>query len=1104
MSCSYCCKQIRNRPYINCSLCNQSIHVKCSYVNVNNDDFDFSSTNNGFYCKYCIGSALPFNHIVDDDEFLHEINQFHFNHKISFGDLQKLTFNPFTLNDSNDKTSNQNINYNDNDNNETCNYYYSDTFNNLTKHINEDKLSLIHFNSRSLNKNIDNITDYLKTLNHKFPLIAFSETWLNDSNSSPALNSIDGYNIAHCHRNFKRGGGVALYISNDLNFKIRHDLNLKNSDEYESVFVEIESHPKNTIVGVIYRPPDRSPQSFIHNLSNTVNLINNEKLPSFICGDFNINLLKISTHQESNDFLNIMYEANYYPTITKPTRLTTRTSSLIDNIFSNILNNKLTPGILFNDITDHFPVFYFVNKDKHSETKNKSKNNYYTKRKITNITMTSFENELNQTNWNEVLNNSSADDSYDVFINKFTNLYDKHFPKVRKKINKRKENKPWISAGIIKSIKTRNKLYIKFIKNPTELNKSNYVKYRNKLTNLIKVSCKTYYSSKFNEYKSNIKHTWQTINSVIGKNSKPKSPSYFLDGTHKISDPGLISNKFNSFFANIGPELASKIQSPSVFSDFLNDPQPNTIFFHPTDEKEIFDIVKTFKNGKSAGYDDVSPTIVKRVIPFISHPLAHIFNLSLSTGVFPSALKLAKVIPIFKKDDPHTFSNYRPISLLPCFSKILERLVYNRLDNFLTRFHILHNNQYGFRKHHSTDLALLDIYNKISSSLALNHHTIGIFLDLSKAFDTINHDILLSKLHHYGIRGLALDLLSSYLSDRFQFTSFDSHLSDRLPVSCGVPQGSILGPLLFLLYVNDIPSSSKHFSFVLFADDTNIFLSHPNLNTLTHIFNRELIQVSNWFKANKLSLNVKKTNYIHFTKKKHNTPPTHIMIDNTIIHPVEHTKFLGVIIDQNLSWKFHISKITNQISKNIGILRKLRNTLPKHILFSLYNTLILPYISYSNIAWAVTDYTLEHDHCPWTSPHSTKIDNIFKLQKRALRIINNTDYSTHTKNMFHDLKTLNIFDLNKLQTALFMFRYHTNTLPKSFSNCFKKHSDIHNYNTRHAKNYIIAKPTSNLIKNSIQYTGPKLWNSLSSNITNSKTQYSFKSRLKQDLINKYA
>jgi len=490
--------------------------------------------------------------------------------------------------------------------------------------------------------------------------------------------------------------------------------------------------------------------------------------------------------------------------IDKPTRVTTRTSTLIDNIFCNILNSKITPGILYNDITDHFPVFHFINKDKTKTESAKHKHNFFYKRNITKATIKSFKTELAQTNWNDVLNNSYANESYDIFISTFGSLYDNHFPKKKTRINKRRENKPWITAGMIKSIKTRNNLYIKFIKNPNNVNKSKYVKYRNKLTKLIKVSCNKHYTNKFNKYKYNIKNTWQTINNVIGKNSKPKASSYFLDGSTKISDPELIANKFNSFFAEIGPTLASKIQSPSSFSDFLHDPNSKTLFFHPIEEKEILDIVKNFKSGKSAGYDDISPTVVKSAIPFLTKPLAFIFNISLSTGVFPSALKIAKVIPVFKKDDPHVFSNYRPISLLPCFSKILERLIYNRLENFLSRFHILHDNQYGFRKHHSTELALLDIYNKISSSLDLNYHTIGIFLDLSKAFDTIDHDILLSKLHHYGIRGTALDLLSSYLSDRHQFTSFGSHLSTRLPMSCGVPQGSILGPVLIHLRTSSI------------------------------------------------------------------------------------------------------------------------------------------------------------------------------------------------------------------------------------------------------------------------------------------------------------
>ena len=312
-----------------------------------------------------------------------------------------------------------------------------------------------------------------------------------------------------------------------------------------------------------------------------------------------------------------------------------------------------------------------------------------------------------------------------------------------------------------------------------------------------------------------------------------------------------------------------------------------------------------------------------------------------------------------------------------------------------------------------------------------------------------------------------------------------------------------MGPLLFLLYVNDIPFSSTKLSFVLFADDTNIFLSHPNLYTLVNTLNLELNKVTNWFRANKLSLNVSKTNYIHFARKRHKTQSPQLKIDETVIHPVENTKFLGVIIDKNLSWKDHITKTTTQISRNVGILRKLRNTLPANILFTLYNTLILPYISYSNIAWAITDNTFDINHCPWTSPNSTKLDKLFKLQKKALRIINNANFNSHTKLIFHKYKTLNIFDINKLQTALFMYRFTHKTLPNSLSNFLIKHSDIHNYNTRQAHHYIASSPKTNHIKYSIKVSGPKIWNILNNKTIDSKTIASFKTSLKDYFINSY-
>ena len=945
----------------------------------------------------------------------------------------------------------------------------------------------------------------METLNYKFPIIAFSETWFKDDKPTPALTNIPGYNLVNDNRNGKKGGGVALYISTELNFSVRSDLKFPDSLDYESLFIEIGTKPKSTIIGIIYRPPDSSFYPFIDHLNNCINHIVKENKDSFICGDFNFDLLKLSNHQATNAFLNTFYSGSFYPLIDKPTRVTTKSSSLIDNIFTNVLDKKITPGILFNDITDHFPVFQIINNQSNPKSDNNNKNNYsfYTSRKINTKNITSLAAELNYTDWNDVLNSNSADESYDKFISSFCTLYDKHLPKCKKKVSKRREIKPWITPGIIKSIKTRNKLYKIFIKQPTEGNKNKYTKYRNKLTHVIRSSTKKYYSDKFNSCKNNIKNTWRTINEILGKSKKTSPPSHFNDSTSKITDPIQIASKFNQFFADVGPSLAAKINTNTNFSHYLSPPSDKSIFFNPTTGKEILEIIDTFKNGKSPGNDDISPSVVKRVGPFITTPLAHIFNLSLSTGTFPSALKIAKVIPIFKKDDPHTFSNYRPISLLPCFSKILERLIYNRLDSFLSYNNILHDNQYGFRKQHSTDLALLDIYDKISSALSNRLHTIGIFLDLSKAFDTIDHNILLTKLQHYGIRGTPLALLTDYLHNRKQFTSYGSHSSGLLPMLCGVPQGSILGPLLFLLYVNDIPNASRSLSFILFADDTNIFLSHPDLQTLARTFNTEIMHVIDWFKANKLSLNVSKTNFIHFKTNNKKTDKIKITIDSTNINPVDSSKFLGVIIDQNLNWNKHIIKITNQISRSLGIIKKFRNTLPSNVLFSLYNTLILPYISYCNVAWANTFHTFEKNQCPWTSTKTTKIDKLFIIQKKALRACTNSHFLSHTKGIFHDLETLNIFDINRLQTALFMYRLENDELPRSFKGFLNKNNETHNYNTRTAFQFKPIKPILDINKFSIKYCGPKLWNSLNSNLQNSRTIKHFKNCYKNNLVSNY-
>ena len=473
-------------------------------------------------------------------------------------------------------------------------------------------------------------------------------------------------------------------------------------------------------------------------------------------------------------------------------------------------------------------------------------------------------------------------------------------------------------------------------------------------------------------------------------------------------------------------QVSSNVSSTDVnFSTYLNVPNQQSMFLDPVTTLDIVDIANKIRTKTSIDKNNISTKLLKKSIGKISEPLTHIVNLSLSTGVFPQDMKIAKVIPIYKSGENNLFKNYRPISILPAFSKILEKVVATKLMKFLKSSNQLYEHQYGFRPQHSTVHPVLHLLNQIAqeNDKPTKNVTMATFLDLSRAFDTINHKILLKKLQNMGIRGVANLWFQSYLTNRQQFMEILSCSSSLETIFCGVPQGSILGPILFIIYVNDIYRSTK-LKTLCFADDTTCSFSSNNIQQLYHTMNQELNLLNTWFRSNRLSLNAKKTKYILFGPQINqiNSDAYEIYINNQRIdrigksQDIKSFKFLGIEIEENLSWKHHINQVCLKISRANYIINKVKNTIPKSCLVTLYHSLIQCHINYGLIAWG----------------SASGLERIHKMQKKSLRIIHKKHYNYHTEPLFKTSQILKVQDQYKLNTATFMHQLKYHKLPSSF------------------------------------------------------------------------
>ena len=521
--------------------------------------------------------------------------------------------------------------------------------------------------------------------------------------------------------------------------------------------------------------------------------------------------------------------------------------------------------------------------------------------------------------------------------------------------------------------------------------------------------------------------------------------------------------------------------------------QDLSLFLSPTDETEVGSIISELKKSKSVGPYSIPCNLLKMLNFFISFLLANLINESFCTGVFPDKLKIAKVIALHKKGTTDDMSNYRPIFLLSVFSKIFEKIMHKRLYSFLEVNGILHPLKFGFRRKHSTQHTLISMTENILKTIDNGNFGCGIFIDLKKAFDTVNHSVLLKKLEHYGVRGIPLQWFESYLSNRKQYVSINGSTSDELILAHGVPQGSVLGPLLFLIFINDLPNVSKLLTFFFLADDTNIYYESSDLLNIQKVVNRELRKIRKWLEANRLALNIDKTNFVIFHSHQHKLTD-HIVLKfgRKRIKQESCVKFLGLLLDSNLSWKFDLTELSKKLARTAGLFYKIHHYAPKDILTLLYHGIFAPFLSYGISVWGLT--------------YPTLLDSIFVLEKEALRIITFKDLTSSSLPLFDSLCILQLSDIFKLQVSSFVYECVHNLAPVYFRNYFTSIDSIHNIGTRQSSKgdlYAVRCNTTQYGLRSIHYSGVRLWNSIPNEIKDSHSLSSFRHKLKDYYLSNY-
>ena len=875
-----------------------------------------------------------------------------------------------------------------------------------------------------------------------------------------------------------RGGGLLTYISDKLATRVKSLEKFHNMNgDLESQWLEIDREKaRNILLCNVYRPPTGNVKTALAYLNGTLAQKMSRKKDLFILGDLNVDY-KNKTTPAYKKLLFFEKSNNLIQQIQTDTRITKHTSTILDLILSNAQHISHA-GTLDSFISDHQPVYIIKKKLRQGKQTQE-----FTGRSHTGYNRELLREHLQEANWQEMYQENDINKKWQLMYNKITDEANAQCPlkKFRHKIVK----PPYITNDLLNQIKDRDYFYRKAKKHHRE-DDWNIAKHLRNQTNKNIRKAKAHYTiSQLDACQNNNSKFWRLIKETFpNKNQKTRNRIILKDDNSPIKEPDT-AEFINQFFINVGNKKAQQ-PSKTTALPLADNNRParthiqeyQTCNLEPVDRNEIHRITNDLNIAKSSGLEHMPPKIIKDSLLALNEQFTHLVNASLQTNKFPAAWKRARVVPIPKTGDLTDVSNYRPISLLPTPGKILEKVVHKQLENHFELEELLTDFQHGFRKGRSTTHAITQLLNHVYTNMNNSTPTVALFIDFRKAFDCLQYPTLLDKLTKLDLGDATIDWIKDYLTDRTQCTMANGFTSPSSKIKQGVPQGSILGPLLYILYANDIPLAIKKTKFAFYADDTVLYTSNKKIGQAMAWIQRDLNRLLNWCTQNGILINPQKTKYVIFSSKEVKPPPNrHITIHGEKVERVNKFSYLGVTLDQHLTFDAFAKQVINRVSTKIYQLRKLKQFLSNKAALLVYKNMILPILEYGDIYLQ--------------SASSENRKKMQKLQNKALKCALDKEKRYNTNKLHKEAKLQKLKHRRKLH--LLQHMYQVAHMP-TFSG-WKRRALIRTRSSN-KKLLKIKKPNLAKFQNSITYTGPKTWNSLPTEIQKSGNYTHFKHNIK--------